>query len=653
MKKGISAHWGNFGQTLRTVLKPLLTFVSVTAVLAPPLSWAEATVDSNRVAHIAASLPTAPAGLGRPANNRADWERLARSPAFADQVVAAEKLARTADPALPDELFLDYSRTGNRDRCQRVMFERGERLTTFVLAECLENKGRFIQPLTNTIAALCSEKTWVYPAHDGKLDSFNGRSVTMDLRAAAVAWELATADFLLGEKLPASTRQLIRENVNRRVLQPFRDMVVGRRPEISWLRVENNWNAVCLAGVTGAALALEDSAKNRAWFIAATEFYIRNFLKGFTPDGYCSEGLSYWNYGFGHFAMLGETMRQATSGAVDLLADAAALSPARFAARSEILNGFYLTIADCSPGTKPDEKFVRYLDERLGVATSGDRGALFLHPGRSLVPSVLFGFLPEKLPVVARVDEAAGSPLRTWFKDGGVLICRTMPGAKSPFAVALKGGHNAEHHNHNDVGSFSVVSGREMVLCDPGAEVYTARTFSGKRYDSKVLNSFGHAVPVIAGKLQRTGGAAKAIVLRSDFTAASDSLALDIKSAYAVPELRKLERSFVFDRTKTSLSIRDDVEFSSPQTFETALVTWGKWKQVSADELSVTDGDEAVRVRIETGGLPVEIRSEILDEDVRARTKPTRIGISLKSPVQKAGVTLIVTPESNLGGNSR
>jgi len=32
-------------------------------------------------------------------------------------------------------------------------------------------------------------------------------------------------------------------------------------------------------------------------FAAAAEKYVENFLAGFTPDGYCSEGLGYWNYG--------------------------------------------------------------------------------------------------------------------------------------------------------------------------------------------------------------------------------------------------------------------------------------------------------------------------------------------------------------------
>jgi len=411
---------------------------------------ASANLEPARVKEIAAWQPAQPAGVGRPITNRAAWEKLAGQTAFASVVPTAERLAKTDTPPIPDELFLDYSHTGNRDRCQKVLSQRAERLEMFTLAECFENHGRFLPPLTNVIAALGAERTWVYPAHDGKLDSFYGRTTNLDLRATAVAWELATADHLLGDKLSAETRRLIRENVNRRVLGPFRDMVAGRREELGWLRATHNWNAVCLAGVTGAALALEESPETRATFIAAAEHYIRNFLKGFTPDGYCSEGVGYWNYGFGRFVMMAETIREVTGGHVDLLTVPAALPAALFASRAEILNGIYPSIADCSPGTRPDEKLTRYLDERLGLSVTGNREELFLRPAGALAATALFAFLPPQLPVAQRADRTGDSPMRTWFKDGGVLICRPASANDLPFAAVLKGGHNAEHHNHND-----------------------------------------------------------------------------------------------------------------------------------------------------------------------------------------------------------
>jgi type I restriction enzyme M protein len=88
-----------------------------------------------------------------------------------------------------------------------------------------------------------------------------------------------------------------------------------------WHVGTSNWNAVCTAGVVGAALAAVESRKDRAVYVAAAERSMEFFLSGFTDDGYCSEGMGYWNYGFGHFVMLSETLVQATGGKLDLLAN--------------------------------------------------------------------------------------------------------------------------------------------------------------------------------------------------------------------------------------------------------------------------------------------------------------------------------------------
>jgi hypothetical protein len=49
----------------------------------------------------------------------------------------AQKLSQKPVPALPDDLYLDFSRTGNRTRCQRVLSDRLNRVVIFTLAECL------------------------------------------------------------------------------------------------------------------------------------------------------------------------------------------------------------------------------------------------------------------------------------------------------------------------------------------------------------------------------------------------------------------------------------------------------------------------------------------------------------------------------------
>ncbi|MDB6028846.1 MAG: hypothetical protein JWM68_5069 [Verrucomicrobiales bacterium] len=411
---------------------------------------AKTEIDAAQVRKIAAMLPKHAMGLGEVASHRESWSKLAKEAVFEHWLAAAHAKLAVEDPKATDDLYLDFSRTGNRNHWQDVEFATRSRLTTFALAECLEDKGAFLQPLEAMIKEVCAERTWVFPAHDRSLGNFNQTQIDIDLGSARVGWELATIKYLLGDKLSLATRKLISDNLQRRILKPYRDMVEGRVAENHWLRVNNNWNSVCLSGVVGAALAEIDSPEERAWFIASSQVYIKNFLIGFGSDGYCSEGMGYWNYGFGHFIMLSETIRQATGGEIDWLADPAVRLPALFGRRAEMLNGIYPSIADCHPASQPDPQIDTYICQRLGLKPCGDRN-VFVQPASSLFTTTLFSFLPEKLPLIPGKPTEAESPLRTWFPDGGVLICRQPPNTKTPFAVSLKGGHNGENHNHNDL----------------------------------------------------------------------------------------------------------------------------------------------------------------------------------------------------------
>ena len=158
-----------------------------------------------------------------------------------------------------------------------------------------------------------------------------------------------------------------------------------------------------------------------------------------------------------------------------------------------------------------------------------------------------------------------------------------------------------------------------------------------------MLNSFGHPVPLVAGQMQRSGREAKGEVVRTEFTDEADTLELEMKSAYNVPELEKLQRILVYSRAGAgSLTVRDEVAFKEPQEFGTALITLGQWKEEGAGEWVAYDFDEAVRVKIETTGGEVEVGVEEIHEDCAG--VPKRLGISMKEPVKAASVTMTITP---------
>ncbi len=625
------------------------------AVFAVPLWSTEVSAgdapDPDRTSELAEMLPASPVGVGRPIGDRRAWEAAAAAAEFRELVPEAERLMTQPIPEASDELYLDFSRTGNRTRYQRVRSQRHSRFAALALAECIENRGRFVPAIEEAIRAVCSEKSWVYPAHDRALGNFKGTLIDIDLGSSATSWNLATVDYWLGEKLSGQTRSLIQSELERRTFKPFESYVTTGRPRMWWPTGTNNWNAVCLAGVTGSALAMIESPQRRAFFVAAAEEYVQNFLSGFTPDGYCSEGVGYWNYGFGHYVLLAETVLQATGGRVDFMEAPKVPQIARFGVRMEVAPGIYPPFADCHVGSRPDPRLMACLSRRFGWGLRDvERQGLLSAGGPStrLFTVGLHGFPNSASKRPPAETAAAAQPLRDWFADAGVLICRPALDARDGLAVALKGGHNSEHHNHNDVGSFVVALAGKTPLVDPGSEVYTRRTFSGERYQSGVLNSLGHPVPLVAGKLQKTGRSAAAKLVNTEFIDQADTIVLDLRAAYDVKDLTKLERTFVFSRQGTGgLTVVDEVEFAAPQSFGTALVTFSGWRRADTDDLVVGEGRGAVRVHVDTGGSEFEIEPEKIDEDLPGGRVPTRLGINLTEPVRVATVTLTIAPAAD------
>lgn len=600
--------------------------------------------DPARAAQIAPMLPERPAGPGHPIADRAAWSAFASQPVRDALIRKAEEYLKTPLPETTDDLFLDFTKTGNRTRWQAVAGQRRGRLPELVLAECIESKGRFLPAFHELARSLCAERTWTLPAHDRKLENFHGKAISIDLASSDVAWQFAVALHLLGDRVQPDVRALIRSRVDSWVLNPARDGITGKAKEQYWMRATHNWNAVCTAGVTGAALALADSREDRARFAAAAEASMKYFLSGFTADGYCSEGMGYWNYGFGRFLLLAETLIQATSGRLNLLDDPGVKAPAQFPRNIHVQNGVYPAFADCSVGSRPAAPYMFFINRyfQIGwpeydvIENAGATGGL--------PESLLFGF-PNSASEKPAPKTMPKDGLRSWFKDAGILIARPTAGSSSRFAVALKGGHNAEHHNHNDLGSYLAVVGREPIILDPGGEVYTARTFSKDRYTSKVLSSYGHPVPVVGGRLQRSGRDAQAKILKASFSDETDTLAIDITTAYDTPGLKRLVRTFTYSRSGDGhLVIRDDIALDKPASFESALITLDPWRQADPKTLHISGARASLKAEIDTGGHPFSIAAEEIREDVKTRNLPQRIAIALTQPVTQASVSVKLSP---------
>ena len=605
----------------------------------------EGGVSPERIQQIAAMLDDNPIGFGPKIEDRDEWDRLAATTAYRGVVKSAEKNLTVPLPEMTEEIFMLYKKTGRRTaQYGRARSGRYDRVSSYTLAECIENKGRFIKPLEALLRSICQEKTWIFNFHDGSLTDYSGKTMTIDLGSADLAGNLGDSLYLLGDRLSPEIRQLVLTKLRERIIDPYRKAVNGTGMKQWWITADMNWNSVCHAGTVAAALAVCTDRNERAFFVAAAEKYSQNFLRGFGGDGYCAEGMGYWNYGFGNYIQLCETVYQATKGKIDLYNLKGARDAALYPVRVRLINGVYPAYADCSLNAKPGMQLMSYINRRYGLGLNDFNISDFTTASGGLLNCLMYS-CPNSATAHPAVAGKEFYEIRSLFEHGGILNCRPLPGSPSRMAVSFKGGFNNEPHNHNDKGTFVVVVGKEPLILDPGGEVYTARTFGKDRYLSKLLNSYGHPVPVVADKLQRPGADAGGVIVKKSFTEKTDTYVMDLRSAYPVPELEALQRTFIYSREgEGSLTVTDNFAFKSAQTFGSALITYGQWKQLSPQELLIYQNQEAVKVVIDTGGRPFEITPEEIKEENHDKTHPTRIGVNLTGPQMKGRVVFTITP---------
>ena len=603
-----------------------------------------AELSTARIQEIAGMLTPQPAGFGAPCSDRAAWE--SKAPELQGSIAAAEQILATPLPPFDENAYLQFTKNGNRQPMERNLHSREGQLVPLVVAECIEYKGRFLPRIAEVLDSLAAMPSWTLSAHDPQLLNLHGTRYYVDLNASDMSDTMAESIYLLGDKIPAATREHVAAEMEKHIFGPMRQSFVGDGPADNhsgnlgnwWLHADMNWNAVCVKGVTGAALAMLPSVQDRALFAAAAEHYIQHYDNGFKPDGYDTEGLGYWNYGFSHFIELRENLFGATNGKVDILANPKMEQAALFGIQFPMLPNNSAPYGDAGRMPRADAHLVAMIDRIFQIPeqtpASMQNGGL-RREGLTALALDLFPVKGDQLPTP---ESIRNHPLQTYYGDWGVLVSRPAPGQN--FAVTIKGGGNTSH-SHNDVGSFVIGMGSVQPLGDPGGPgFYNRATFSSERLSFKLMNSFGHPVPEIGGHLQLDASKIKVNVLSHELSDAKDSITIDMTNAYDIPELKQVKRTLVHDRAGNgSVEITDEFDLTHGDEIIESLPTHGTWKQVDAHTLLISYEGAQVRAVIDAP-VPVTFTETKVDE---YRNPFTRIEVHV--PLEGSGkVTMRLTP---------
>jgi len=426
-------------------------------------------------------------------------------------------------------------------------------LTHLLFAECVEGKGRFLDDIANGVWAICEESFWGVPAHLGAQKAGSGlpdpQEPIVDLFAAETGESLAWTYYLLGERLDRVSpmlRKRIHHEMDRRILTPCLERDFG------WMgfgggRV-NNWNPWCNASWLTCTLLVEPDEARRVASVARIVRSLDHFFDAYDDDGGCDEGPGYWSRAGASLLDCLELLRSAAGGAIDVYDRPLVGEIGRYIYRVHIAGEYFVNFADASAKAQPPAELVYRYGRRIGDEQLAAFGA-YLHRqdlagGSAFADRKVYTvgrYLPEVFNIAELEAAPAAAPLPrdVWLDGIQVMAARCKGGTTNCFFIAAKGGHNAESHNHNDVGSFVLYMNGRPILIDAGVETYSRKTFSSTRYEIWTMQSVWHNLPTIDGVMQSPGGRFAARDIRYEADDEHAQLRLDIAGAY--PERANLE----------------------------------------------------------------------------------------------------------------
>jgi hypothetical protein len=595
--------------------------------------------------------------------DRAAWAELPAG--VGEELIARGEAALAAEwPALPATLFLEFARNGNRTRFQEWHFGRRRLLCDLVLAECAEGQGRLLDGIADGVWSLCEESYWGVPAHVGAQRAGSGlpdtAEPTVDLFAAETASLLAWTSYLLGEALdgvsPLIRPRMARE-IDSRILTPCleRDDFwwMGLRPEA---RRVNNWNPWINSNWLTCALLVEEDAERRLAAVAKSMRSLDVFIDSYPEDGGCDEGPSYWGRAGASLYDCLELLHSATGGAVDVFAESKVKEIGRFIYRAHIAGQWFINFADAPARMVPNGPLIFRYGRAIGDAEMQSFGAWLasLTTRRQGVDS-----LPRQLPALFTLDAMRETPpvpplpRDVWLPDTQVMVTRPQAGSDAGLFLAAKGGHNAESHNHNDVGHFIVYTDGKPVLIDVGVEAYSRKTFSAERYDIWTMQSQYHNLPTVNGVMQQNGRDFAARDLHYAADEAGAEFALDIAAAYP-PDAGIIawRRLFTFAR-EGRITVEDRYRLAAPprELFVTLMtpcaVTIDPSGAITLGERSWGEGLTAGRalIRFPADKLRAEVE-EIMVTDPQLQgpwgDRLYRILLRATAPTREDGIAIII-----------
>lgn len=473
-------------------------------------------------------------------------------------------------PALPASSFLEFRDSGNRIRFERKQTERRNYLNELAIAVLISGNKKYLPQLINGLWATLEESTWEIPAivelQKAGADLPDPSEQVIGLVNAETAVMIANIQYMLSDELDAVSpiiNKRITYELNRRILQPYM-----QRNDFWWMgfsgKAVNNWNAWINANILQVALLSETDTAKLSQLIHKVFKSADYFINQYPADGGCDEGPTYWSLAGGKLVELLYLANSASNGKLSWSSNSLVHNIGTYIYKTHIAGDYFVNFADANNTTIPNPESVY----RFGQIFNDDSlkqfaACLFSLKKHALPYNNLVDFLATA-DVFYELTSIQPNPMLTGFaalEDIQVFTARSVAGSTSGLFVAVQGGHNAESHNHNDVGNFIVYANGEPVIVDAGVGTYTAQTFSSRRYEIWTMQSQWHNCPLINGVMQKDGRQYKASNVSFERKNNEVHIGMNIEQAYPTEAyVKKWSRQFLFDQKNNKLTLSENFQ---------------------------------------------------------------------------------------------
>lgn len=470
---------------------------------------------------------------------------------------------------VPATAYLAYERTGERNIMQEPLSANRSALNALMLAELAEGKGRFVDQLIDGLWHLSNMPTWVLSAHlprqKSKRSLPDPREQLIDLGSGGLAAQVAVAWHFFHEtfdKVDPVISYVIQEAMKKQILDPYLNTAEYRPNwwlgfELKESQVVNNWNPWCNADVILCFLLMEKDPQRLEHALRQSARSVDKFWDYVKSDGACEEGPAYWGHAAGKLYDYLKIMSEASGGRFSFFDNKQIKDMGEYISRSYVKNRWVVNFADASAQLSYAPSVIYNYGKATGseemmdfaVYNLGNTDKKVFNTPRPVLANDAFRSL-ESLSSINELDARVAElnariesgesfddlmeslrekvPYHVWYPETEFCYMRNDSG----WFLAMKGGHNNESHNHNDIGTFTLYADGVPMFVDAGVGTYTKLTFSKDRYTIWSMRSEWHNLPVINGIYQHDGAGFRSSDVDVSFKKNAMRFSLDISGAY-------------------------------------------------------------------------------------------------------------------------